>query len=62
VEPDFVDEEYENKEMKMELEESSIIEDNDGILKKYALLPKFIDLMINFCTKKAVKDKHVSNL
>lgn len=25
-------------------------------------MPKFIDLMINFCSKKATKDKNVTNL
>lgn len=48
--------------MKMEIESASEAGENETILKKYALLPKFIDLMINFCSKKATKDKNVSNL
>ena len=46
----------------MEIQDSSEVSENETILKKYALLPKFIELMINFCSKKATKDKNVLNL
>ena len=46
----------------MEIESASEAGQNETILKKYALLPKFIELMINFCSKKATKDKNVGNL
>ena len=39
--------------------------DNDEtstILKKYVLLPKFIDLMVNFCNKKSDKSNSLTNI
>jgi len=41
-----------------------VIENEDGntILKKSVLLPKFIDLMVNFCDKKSDKDKNMASV
>jgi WD40 repeat protein len=37
-------------------------DDTSSILKKYVLLPKFIDLMVNFCNKKSDKSKAMTNI
>ena len=37
-------------------------DDTSTILKKYVLLPKFIDLMVNFCNKKSDKSKALTNI
>lgn len=35
--------------------------ESSAILKKYVLLPKFIDLMVSFCNKKSSTDNEKSN-
>jgi hypothetical protein len=37
-------------------------EESSTILKKYVLLPKFIDLMVNFCNKKSDKSKSLTSI
>jgi len=37
-------------------------DDTSTILKKYVLLPKFIELMVNFCNKKADKSKAMASI
>ena len=46
----------------MEVEDISFNEEHPAIFRKYPLLPKFIDLIVNFCTKAAQKNTTKVNL